>query len=176
MANPCVADTASIALTADGSPAVLEATIINPSATFSATFGDDTKRDVTDTGVQHDDPAGGWPVSIDNSAGTLTLNGIVVIALNPTWVAATDPISLVSFARLTINGVVSDERDMQATGIDMLAGASQLVALGSLVGQLSVPPGATHSIAISHWIKNIGASGVWSFRFGGSKLVATESF
>ena len=44
------------------------------------------------------------------------------------------------------------------------------------VAQIDVAAGDTVPIGISVWIKNIGASGAWSFRFGGSKMVVSESF
>lgn len=176
MANPCTTDTASIALDAPGSPAVLEATVRNPSSDFSATFGEDTKHDVNDTGVVHDDPIGGWPQTIDNSAGTLTLRGIVVVAINPIWIHATDGVTIVPFGRLTINGAVVDERDVSPLGVDLPSGTTQLLSLGSMVGQLAVPPGASWDIAVLVTLENIGSSGQWSFRFGGSKMVTTESF
>jgi hypothetical protein len=176
MADPCVTDTAYIALDTTGTPAVLEATLRNPEETFSATLGDDTLRNVNDTGVQHDDPIGGWPQTIDNSAGSAPMRGIVVLAINPIFVFATDPVSIVAFGRLTIDGVVADERDMPTSGVDLPAGTSQLLSLGCLVGQIDVPAGDTVDIAVSVWVKNVGASGQWSFRFGGSKMVVQEGF
>jgi hypothetical protein len=181
MADPCVVDTASIHLDTTGTPAVLEASVRNPSSTYSATMGADDKFDVTDTGVQHDAPKDTtgphpWPQVIDNTAGSLPLVGIAVLAINPIWVAAVDPISIVAFGRITFDGVVMDERDMEATGIDMLAGSSTLVSLGCLLAQISVPAGSTKEIDAFVWIKNIGASGDWSFRFGGSEMIVTESF
>lgn len=176
MADPCVVDTASIHLDTTGTPAVLEASIINPSGDFSATFGSDTKFDVNDTGVVHDDPIGGWPQTIDNSAGTLTLRGIVVVAINPIWIHATDGVIIVPFGRLTINGAVVDERDVSPLGVDIPNGTTQLLSLGSMVGQLAVPPGASWDIAVLVTLENIGSSGQWSFRFGGSKMVVSESF
>jgi hypothetical protein len=176
MADPCVLDTPSIHLDTTGSPAALEASVRNPASDFSATFGEDTKHDVNDTGVVHDSPIGGWPQSIDNSGGSLTMHGIVVVAINPIWVFATDPVTVVPFGRLTINGSVVDERDVNPTGIDLPAGTTQLLSLGSMLGQLGVPPGAAWDIDVMVTLENIGASGQWSFRFGGSKMVVSESF
>lgn len=175
MADPCVNDTASIELLTTGDPSVLRANIRNPSSTGSGTLGDDTTHPVTDTNVVH--TLSTPPFTVDNSAGTLALLGIVVVSLNPIFVHATGgPISAVPFARLTIDGVVTDERDVPALGIDVLEDASMLLGLGSLVGQLNVAAGDTIDIEVLVTIKQIAASTGWSFRFGGSKLVWSESF
>lgn len=175
MADPCVDDTAGITLSTDGDPAVLTADIRNPSRTGSGTLGDDTTHNVTDTGVTH--TLATPPFTVDNSAGSLALNGIVVVALNPIFVHATGgPISAVPFARLTIDGVVTDERDVPAAGIDVLDDGSMLLSLGSLVGQLDVAAGDTIDIDVLVSIKQIAGNVAWSFRFGGSKLVWSQSF
>ncbi len=175
MSGACVNDTPGIELLLVGSPESLEANIRNPSASGSGTLGDDTTHNVTDTGVVH--TLSTPPFTVDNSAGTLALRGIVVVAINPIFVHATGgPISAVPFARLTIDSVIVDERDVPAAGIDVLDDASMLLSLGSLTGELAVPPGTSIDIDVLITIEQIAASTGWSFRFGGSKLVWSESF
>jgi hypothetical protein len=173
MADPCVTDTPYIALDTAGSPAVLSATLRNPEETYSGTLGDDTTHNVTDTGVVHTLTQS---YVISNAGGTAAMRGIVVCALNPIFVFGTNDVSLVPFARLTVGGVIADERDIAATGVDVPAGTSQLFGLGALVGQIDIAAGASVTIDVLETIKNIGASGQWSFRFGGSKMVIQEGF
>lgn len=173
MSDPCVADSIYIGLETSGSPAVLEATLLNPENTFSGTDGDDTTHNVNDTGVVHSLT---HTYSIDNSAGTAPMVGIVVWATNPMWVHGTDDVTLVPFCRLTVDGVVADERDIAASGVDVPSGTTQLFGMGALVGQINVPAGATHTIAVLQNLQNIGSSGQWSFRFGGFKMVVQEGF
>lgn len=173
MADPCTTDTPYIALDTTGTPAVLEAVLRNPEETFSGTMGDDTTHSVNDTGVVHTLTQS---FTIDNSAGTAPMRGIVVAACNPIFVHGTDDVSLVPFARLTIDGTPADDRDVPALGIAVPSGTDQLLSLGSLVGQINVAAGDTVTVDFLITIKNVGTSGQWSFRMGGSKLVAQEGF
>jgi len=174
MADPCVTDTAYIDLETAGTPAVLSATLRNPEETFSGTEGDDTTHNVTDTGVVH---TLSQTFNISNAGGSAVCKGVVVLAVNPIFVHATSgDVTLVPFARLTIDGVIADERDVPAAGIDVPQDTSQLLSLGALVGQLDIPAGGNVDVDILVTIENIGASESWSFRMGGSKLVAQMGF
>ena len=124
MADPCVTDTAYIDLETTGTPAVLSATLRNPEESFSGTQGDDTVHNVSDNNVQHS-MTQTWNIS--NAGGSAPCRGIVVVAINPIWVAAVDPITVVPFSRLTVGGVIADDRDVAATGIDIPAGTTQLL-------------------------------------------------
>jgi hypothetical protein len=173
MADPCVADSAYIGLDTAGSPAVLTATLRNPENTYSGTDGDDTVHNVNDTGVVHTLT---HTYAISNAGGSAAMVGIVVWATNPIWCHGTDDVTLVPFARLTVNGSVADERDVATTGIDIPGGTTQLLSLGALVGQINIPAGASHNVEVLQTLENIGASGQWSFRFGGFKMVIQEGF
>lgn len=170
MADPCVADTAYVGLDTAGSPAVLTADLLNPATSGSATMGDDTTHVVTDHNVAH---VLTQTDTIDNSAGTGAMGGIVVVALNPIWAGLPDgPVSLIWEASLTINGVLVDQRDTITQALVM----NEVVQFspGCLVGQVVVPAGATRSVVWEVRITNDGASAQWSYRFGGSKMVWSE--
>jgi hypothetical protein len=181
MADPCVDNTPSIEIDVTGTPGVLTAFKRNHDTSWSGTLGDDTKHDVNDTGVTH--TLSGGSFTIDNgpngdptASAVDQVQGIIVVALNPIWVFATDPVTIVPFARLTVDSVVQDERDISALGVDLPAGTSQLLALGSLVSQFDIPLLSSIPVDVLYTVKNIGASGQWSFRFGGSKLVANLGY
>lgn len=173
MADPCVDTTATIALSTAGTPAVLSADVRNPASTFSGTLGDDTTHAVTDTGVPH---------TLDQSftvpnAGSKSASGIVVVALNPIYLHATgDDITIVGFARLTVDSVVVDERDLPASGLDVPEGASQLLSWGALVGQIDIASADSTDFQVLLSITQTGASTGWSFRYGGSKAVVTLGY
>lgn len=170
MADPCVADTAYIGLDTSGTPAVLEATLLNPPSSGSATQGDDTTHVVTDNNVNH---ILTQTDTIDNTAGTGAMGGIIVVALNPIWCGLSDgPISLLWEASLTVNAVLEDQRDTITT--PMATGEIRTFSPGCLVAQVVVPAGGTVSVIWEVRIKNDGASAQWSFRFGGSKMVWSE--
>lgn len=180
MADPCVDDTPSIDLVLTGTPSVLTAVKRNRDTQWSGTLGDDTTHAVTDTGVVH--TLSGGSFTIDNgpagavASGVDQTQGIIVVALNPIWLFATDDVTIVPFARLTVAGVVQDERDISALGVDVPGGTTQLLALGSLVSQFSIAALGSVAVDVLYTVKNIGASGGWSFRFGGSKLVANLGY
>ncbi len=173
MANPCVDDTTHIVLTADGSPAVLEADFANVAGSGSATQGDDTTHVVTDVDVPHIQTQ---TDVIDNSAGVAAMTGIVVVAINPIWCGQSDGagLSLIWEASLTIHGSLADQRDTITTQMD--TGEIRTFSPGSLVGEINVPAGASHNVVWEVRITNDGSSVQWSFRFGGSKMVWIENF
>lgn len=173
MANPCVADTTHIVLTADGSPATLEADFANVAGTGSATQGDDTTHVVTDNDTPHIQTQ---TFVVDNSAGVAVMSGIVVVALNPIWAGLPDGpgCSLIYEASLTIHGSLADQRD---TITQPLVEDEVLQFYpGSLVGEISVPAGASHNVVWEKRITNDGASVQWSFRMGGDKAVYMKNF
>lgn len=175
MADPCAADTPYIGLDTSGTPAVLEATLLNPETTFSGTEGDDTTHVVTDNDTPHIQTQ---TYIIDNSAGTAPSRGIIVVALNPIWAGQADGpgASLLVEASLTIAGhpTFGDQRDVITVPMD--TGVIALFSLGSLVGTFDVAAGATQSITYEKRITNDGASVQWSFRMGGDKVVAQMGY
>lgn len=180
MADPCVADTPSIDLETTGSPSVLSATVRNNGTTFSGTIGDDTTHNVNDHDTPHtltqtfnvkNGPAG------TVASASIASQGIVVVAINPVFIAApSGDITITGFARLTIDGDVVDERDMISTGVDFPAGTSGFIPFGSLVGQLDIPIAGDVDVEVELEIEQTGASGPWTFRWGGSKLVAELTY
>lgn len=176
MADPCVDDTPTIELLTAGDPAILTANVRNPADTFSGTAGDDTTHNVNDNNTPHT-LAQTWNIANGPNGGAPTASarckGIVVCQVNPIFVHATGvDVTLEWFARLIVGGVLADERDCIATGLDIPAGTSQLVSPGGLVGQIDLAIGADVDVDLLLSIENIGASGTWTFRFGGSKMVA----
>lgn len=170
MADPCVEDTVTIHLDTEGTPAVLFADLRNPPSSGSATQGDDTTHVVTDNDTPHVQTQ---TDVIDNTAGSDTMKGIVVVALNPIWAGLPDgPISLLWEASLTIDGVLSDQRDTITT--PMVENEVRTFSPGCLVGNIAIPAGDTVPVVWEVRITNDGASATWSFRFGGSKMVWTE--
>lgn len=169
MADPCVEDTPYIGLDTTGSPAVLAATLLNPASSGSDTQGDDTTHVVTDSDVWHIQTQN---VTLDNSAGTGAMGGILVAAINPLWVGESDgPISIIWEASLTVVGHAdrSDQRDTITTPMD--TGEIRTFSPGCLVGNVVVPAGGTQVVTWEVRVKNDGAGAQWSFRFGGSRLV-----
>lgn len=180
MADPCVDDTPTIELNTAGSPAVLTANVRNHATTFSGTLGDDTTHNVNDNNTDHT-LAQTFNVENGPAGSALTASvasqGIVVVALNPVFIAASGgDITITGFARLTIDSVIADERDMPGTGVDFPAGTSGFIPWGALVGQLDIPIGGDVDIDVELLIRQTGASGAWTFRWGGSKLVAELTY
>lgn len=174
MADPCVTNTPYIGLDTTGTPAVLEATLLNPETTFSGTEGDDTTHVVTDNDTPHIQT---HTYVIDNTAGTAPCRGIIVVALNPIWAGDSDaPISLIWEASLTVAGhsTFGDQRDTITVPVD--TGEVTTFYPGSLVGTFDVAAGATQSITYEKRITNDGASAQWSFRMGGDKVVAQMGY
>lgn len=173
MADPCVVDSAYIGLDTTGTPAVLEATLLNPEQTFSGTEGDNTTHVVTDHDVVHSTT---HTFTIDNTAGTAPCRGIIVVALNPIWAGDSDgPVSLIWGASLTVQGIgLEDSRTTITTGLD--EGDVITFSPGSLVGEVTVPAGATRTVTYEKHITNDGASGQWSFRMGIDKLVVQMGY
>lgn len=172
MAGPCVIDTPSIELLVTGSPGELSANVRNPASSGSATQGDDTTHVVTDNDTPHIQTR---TFTIDNSAGTDEMKGIITVALNPIWAGLPDgPISLLWEASLTVDGSASDQRDTVTQALV----ANEVVQFcpGVLVGQFVVPAGGSINVTWEKRITNDGASATWSFRMGGDKAVWTESF
>ncbi len=180
MAGPCVEDSPSIELEVVGAPGSLLATKRNRDTSFTGTAGDDTTHNVND----HDTPhtlSQTWNVKNgpDGLATTATdeAHGIIVVAVNPIFIAASGgDISITGFARLNVDGVLSDERDMISTGVDFPAGTSGFLPWGSLVGNLDLAIGADVDIQLFLSLTQTGASGPWTFRFGGSKMVASLGY
>lgn len=180
MADPCVDDTPSIALATTGVPAVLAATKRNRDTHFTGTAGDDTTHNVNDTGVAHtlsqtwnckNGPAGLAATATDSASG------IIVVAVNPVFIEASGgDISIVGFARLLLDGVIKDERDMISTGVDFPAGTSGFLPWGALVTTLDLAIGADVDIQLFLSLTQTGASGAWTFRFGGSEMVASLGY
>lgn len=180
MSGACVNDTPSIELLLVGSPESLEANKRNHDTTFTGTAGDDTTHNVNDNDTPHT-LAQTWNCKNgpDGLATTATdeTQGIVVVALNPVFIAASGgDITIEGFARLTIDGDLADERDWASTGVDFPAGTSGFIPWGSLVGQLVIPIGGDVDIDLLLSITQTGASGPWTFRFGGSKMVANLGY
>jgi hypothetical protein len=179
MSGPCLTDTETIELGLSGSPGSLEASVRNNATTFSGTLGDDTTHNVND----HDTPHTlSQTFSIENGPAGAALTasaaaqGIIVVAINPIWVFATNDVSITLDCKLLVGGVLMDERDTSSTGIDIPATTTQLLSPGSLVSQFDIGIGDAVSVEVEYVIENIGSSGQWSFRFGGSKLVATLGY
>lgn len=173
MADPCVDDTPSIALSTTGSPSVLTADIRNPSATGSATQGDDTTHVVTDNDTPHTQTQS---FVIDNTAGTIAMHGVITVALNPIWSGLPDGVgcSLIWEASLTVDGVMSDQRDTVTQELDV--GEVVQFCPGTLLGEYAVPAGGSITVSWEKRITNDGASVQWSFRMGGDKAAYTKSF
>lgn len=172
MAGPCVDDTETIELLVTGSPGELSANVRNPASSGSATQGDDTTHVVTDHNVAHVQTRS---FTIDNSAGTTEMKGIIIVALNPIWAGLPDgPASLLWEASLTVDGSMADQRDTVTQAIV----ENEVVQLcpGSLVGQYVVPAGGSITCSWEKRVTNDGASATWSFRMGGDKVVWSESF
>jgi hypothetical protein len=181
MAGPCVNDTPSIALDIVGSPlGELEATKRNRDTNYSGTAGDDTTHNVDDTGVAHT-LSQTWnikngPLGLATTASD-EAHGIIVCAVNPIFIHASGgDISIVGFARLNLDGVLSDERDMISTGVDFPAGTSGFIPWGSLVADLDLAIGGDVDVQLFLSITQTGASGPWTFRYGGSKMVASLGY
>lgn len=172
MADPCVDDTETIALSTTGTPAVLSADVRNPASNGSSTQGDDTTHVVTDSDTPHIQTR---TFTVDNSAGSTAMKGIIVVALNPIWAGESDgPVSLIWEASLTVDGVVQDQRDTITT--PMIEGEINTFSPGTLVGQFTIPAGDTIDVTWEKRITNDGASAQWSFRMGGDRTVWSESF
>jgi hypothetical protein len=180
MAGPCADDTPSISLAVVGSPGSLEATKRNRDTAFTGTAGDDTTHNVND----HDTPhtlSQTWnvkngPLGLATTASD-EAHGIIVCAVNPIFIAASGgDISITGFARLNVDGVLTDERDMISTGVDFAAGTSGFLPWGALVGLLDLAIGADVDVQLFLSLTNVGASGPWTFRFGGSKMVASLGY
>lgn len=173
MADPCVEDTPYIHLDTEGTPAVLFATLRNPADTGSATQGDDTTHVVTDADVPHVQTRS---FTIDNTAGTAPMVGVITVALNPIWAGLPDDagLSLIWEASLTVDGVVADQRDTITTAV--AEDAAVTFSPGALVGEYAVAAGDSITCSWEKRITNDGASVQWSFRMGGDKAAWTESF
>lgn len=180
MSGPCVEDTPSISLDVVGSPGSLEATKRNRDTSFSGTAGDNVTHNVNDTGVAHT-LSQTWnvkngPLGLATTA-TDEAHGLIVVAVNPIFIAASGgDISIVGFARLNVGGVLSDERDMISTGVDFPAGTSGFLPWGALVGNLDLAIGDDVDVQLFLSLTQTGASGPWTFRFGGSKMVANLGY
>jgi hypothetical protein len=180
MADPCVDDTPSIALATAGSPSRLSATKRNRDTAFTGTAGDDTTHNVNDSGVAHtlsqiwnvkNGPAGAAATATDEA------HGIIVCAVNPIFIEASGgDITITGFARLNLDGVLSDERDMISTGVDFAAGTSGFLPWGALVANLDLAIGADVDVQLFLSLTQTGASGPWTFRMGGSKMVASLGY
>jgi hypothetical protein len=174
MANPCVADTPHILLTAEGSPAVLEAEFANVAGTISATQGDYAVHIVTDTGVTHTQTQ---TQAVDNSAGVAAMTGIAVVTFDPIYLAADDTgETFVWHAQIVVHGTVQDERNTNLQEIPVPDGTSMWLPIGVCVGEINVPAGATHQIVFTKTLVNTGDSGQYGFLMGGDKLEVQVNF
>lgn len=174
MSGPCVQDSASIALDTTGSPLTLEAEIINPSSTDSATQGDYTSHTVTDHNTPHVQTQ---TFTVDNSAGTLPMAGIVVATMDPIWIHdGVSNLILLWHAQLEVDGVVVDERNKNLQTILLADPIEFWLPPAVLVGQIDVGAGDSVSVVMTKSVENTGDSLEWTFVMGGDKLVITESF
>lgn len=170
MADPCVASNEYIGLDTVGTPAVLEATLLNPETTFSATEGDHTVRNVTDNDTVHEQTQ----TVVINNAGSAPARGIIVVTFDPIWVACNDPGFQVTWmAELIYNGVQQDVRNLTEQQLVLpVAVGDTWLPIGVCVGQLNIAAGGSATVTFRKQIENTGDEQIWSFLMGGDKLVA----
>lgn len=174
MASPCTTDTPYIELDVTGTPGSLSAILRNPAESDSATQGDYTSHTVTDHNTPHVQTQ---TFTVDNSAGTAPMRGIVVATMDPIWIHdGVDNLILVWHAQLEVGGVVVDERNKNLLSILLAAPIEFWLPSSVLVGQIDVAAGDTVDVVMTKSVENTGDSLEWTFIMGGDKLVISESF
>lgn len=171
MANPCVADTETIHLEADGSPAVLEADVTATSGTTSGTQGDLGLHVVTDVAVPHTQTT---TYVVTNPFASKSVKGIVVASLDPVYLVPGPTMTQYSWeSHLTIDGLDQDPQGDTLDWPNVTPDQNPIyIPLRAKLGQLNLAPSESVNVIVSKQIMNFGVSQTWEFNLGGDKFVA----